>query len=196
MRRPFAPLAVLACCAGPAAAQAPCVGPPTELAPASSEGFRFGAQVRFAGDVLAVSDWWEREVTVFRRGESGWSFEQLLVPSTGASNFGSSLAADGTTLAVGAMQVIGGRVFVFEYIAGSWEEVAVLSPSTGGSESFGMAVALDGDRLAVSAPNVGGRVSLRAFPRGMGGGRLRRGPQFFRCRRGRGAGGGPAGRRQ
>ena len=97
-------------------------------------------------------------VYVYRRGSGGWrEAAQLKAPeATYADGFGSGLAVDGRTLAVGA--VTQGAIFMFQKESnGTWRHVAKLtSGDTVRNTGFGGALALKGDVLLAGASNSSG----------------------------------------
>jgi hypothetical protein len=76
----------------------------------------------------------------------------LKASNTGqGEGFGTSVALDGDTLAVGAPN--SEAVYVFTRTGGDWSQQAYVKASnTGTSDEFGTSVALAGDTLAVGAP--------------------------------------------
>ncbi len=100
-------------------------------------------------------------VYVYARTAGGLVYETTLVASgelLALARFGSSLAADGAALLVGApgqifMDLPLGAAHAFERTASGWVGGATLvaSDATSG-ELFGLAVALDGERAAIGAP--------------------------------------------
>ncbi|HGG60679.1 MAG TPA: hypothetical protein ENK26_12330 [Gammaproteobacteria bacterium] len=127
------------------------------------KGAQFGFSAALSGDQLAIGAPRELNdggaVYLFSRGAAGWRASQrLALPDrTSGNRFGQSLAMQGDTLIVGAMQrpVDGkfnaGEVYVFMRQNGQWRQTGKLtapSPQTG--HRFGYAVALDGDWLAVA----------------------------------------------
>jgi hypothetical protein len=134
----------------------------------------FGASLAVVGDRVFVGSPADADdgfgvgsVYVFRRVGGVWTLEQRLhTPRDEYYNwsyfhFGSSLAASGSTLVVGAPQCrtpsarMVGCVSVYRLEGDVWTRVAKLYPpeSTEGSE-YGASVALCGDRLVVGAPGV------------------------------------------
>ncbi len=150
----------------------------------------FGSALSMSGDTLVVGAFGEDSsatgvdgiqtnnsasnsgaVYVFTRNGGAWTQQAYLKASnTGAADFfGSALALDGDTLAVGATDedssAIGvngdqtnnsasnsGAVYVFTRSGGVWMQQAYLKASnTGGNDSFGGTLALSGDTLAVGA---------------------------------------------
>jgi choice-of-anchor B domain-containing protein len=99
-------------------------------------------------------------VYVYRRGARGW-VEQGQIKASSATfgdGFGSGLAVDGNTLAVGASTQK--AIFIFTRQAnGTWREVVrISSPDTASNTGFGTALALKGDLLLAGAANTSGGV--------------------------------------
>lgn len=94
---------------------------------------------------------------VYIYNSDGSGLAQTLTGAKAYVAFGTGLAVDGNTLAVGAPQAIGreamgnGSVYVYTF-GGSWSQAAMKSGSTVG-ETFGQSVALNGSHLAVGSPN-------------------------------------------
>lgn len=96
-------------------------------------------------------------VHVYRWGEGGWEWAQVLRPPGGevASSFGACVALEGGVLAVGAYQddTVGfqsGAVHLYELGVEGFEWRQTLYPdSVVGGQTFGRPVALSGDRLVV-----------------------------------------------
>jgi hypothetical protein len=98
---------------------------------------------------------------VFERRDAGWDETQRLLPDPPQSDsgFGSSVAIDRETLAVGAIYEYNppsgngsGAVYVFTQDSGSWQLQARLAAADGAPfDLFGWDLALQGDLLAVSA---------------------------------------------
>lgn len=175
-------------------------------APNAGQEDSFGTAVALDGDTLAVGAPGEDgdaagahgEVTgdgnngigygavyVFRRSGSDWELEayvkslQVLGPARGG--FGSSVALDGDTLAVGEpneqTSVPGvfepgdipccdfgdtesGAVSIYTRGPSGWEDgVFIKAPNAAQGDRFGSSVALDGDLLAVAAPDEDGSAS-------------------------------------
>ena len=82
---------------------------------------------------------------------------QTLAGSAAYVAFGTSIAVDGSVLAVGAPQAIGresagaGSVYVYTF-SGSWSQASVKT-GAGVGETFGQTVAVYGNTLAVGSPN-------------------------------------------
>jgi hypothetical protein len=121
----------------------------------------FGAALAADADTLAVGvpghDLPEGEagcVYVFERSGTAWAqTAKISAPDAGTvADFGSRLALDGDTLAVGAPgQWSGGRVYVYVRSGSAWTLQASLSaPAL--AYSFGGALSLSADTLAVGAP--------------------------------------------
>ena len=113
-------------------------------------------------------------IHLFRRTGGTWRETGTITATDGkiGDNYGGSLAADGSWLAVGASKHAGsGAVYLYERRGGSWAQSAKLTlPDGAAGDDFGHAVALKGDRLLVGAP---GRDSARgavyAFTRSQSG---------------------------
>ena len=121
--------------------------------------------VALSGDTLVLGMLYEDAgavdsgaVYVYVRRGGNWGRQARLVAHDGESNelFGSSVAIDGDTLAVGAIRedesgVDGGAAYVFRRTGAAWVEEAKLR-SRGSGGWFGKSVSLDRDTLAVGAP--------------------------------------------
>jgi hypothetical protein len=112
-------------------------------------------------------------VYVFTRTSGSWSQQAYVKASNAAAadGFGSAVALEGDTMAVGASgedsgatgvdgnpadesASASGAVYVFARTAGAWSQQAYLKASnTGADDLFGAEVALSGDTLAVNAPS-------------------------------------------
>lgn len=138
------------------------------LAPNASAYAYFGRAIALEGDTLVVganeADAVQPSsgaVYVFGRNGSVWTHLQTLLPVSGGLFFGSSVALEGDTLAVGATRAGPGNegaAHVFTRTAGVWTERAVLHPPppsqpTEDPMEFGNSIALDGDVLVVGARN-------------------------------------------
>lgn len=109
------------------------IGIPKDLA----AGNLFGSALAVEGDKLAVGALGSSgsgEVRVFKYDGATWTQEGAIIPmdSAPASNFGTSIALSGTTIAVGAPKLQGlskdaGAVFVFTYDGSAWSQQAILS---------------------------------------------------------------------
>jgi choice-of-anchor B domain-containing protein len=96
-------------------------------------------------------------VHVFTRNSAGTWVESLSFSGTDVKlndGFGSSLAVDGSIVAVGApASDVGGAVYVFEKKGTGWVQVAKLSAADGKKDDdFGRTVTLKGGMLAIGAP--------------------------------------------
>ncbi|HEX7184516.1 MAG TPA: hypothetical protein VF756_22005 [Thermoanaerobaculia bacterium] len=125
----------------------------------------FVPPVALSGDTLVIGMLYEDAgavdsgaAYVYVREGGSWRRQARLVARDGESPelFGSSVAVDGETLAVGAIReddagVDGGAAYVFRRIGAAWVQEAKLSPRGPGSW-FGKSVSLDRDTLAVGAP--------------------------------------------
>lgn len=94
---------------------------------------------------------------IFRRTPTGWISEARIEPAGAEATFGVSVAlSDDGSLALlsdAAWSAGRGRVHVFEYVNGRWEEVARLERPDGEPHFFGYGVALNenGTQAAVGA---------------------------------------------
>ena len=96
---------------------------------------------------------------VYKRDGSSWSVVQRLDPSVCEEGafFGSSVALEGTRIAVSAFRTFIGRavsnhVYVFELEDDAWTQTARLSsPDRDASGPFASAIDLDGDRLLITS---------------------------------------------
>jgi hypothetical protein len=112
-----------------------------------------------SGDSHAGGDY-AGAVYVFERSAGTWTEIDKLTASDPAfdDNFGSSLALDGDTAVIGAIDddhggyADPGAAYIFTNVAGTWQEATKLIASDPGDESyFGVSVALDGDTVVVGA---------------------------------------------
>lgn len=92
-------------------------------------------------------------------GAASGQYVKLLPADGGHSDhFGTSLGLDGATLVVGAswdtpLGTDSGSAYVFERVAGQWEELVKLIPSAGQAwERFGESVAVRGDFAVIGSP--------------------------------------------
>jgi hypothetical protein len=126
------------------------------------------------GDTAIISapeDWAASygSAAVFQRGAGGWIETQLLLASDGAGGdfFGTSMDTDGTTLVIGAPEAgatNGGAVYLFQVVAGSWQQIAKLEPSTLTTQGqFGCSVSIDGSTLVVGARQSSGTGEVYVF---------------------------------
>ncbi len=132
-------------------------------------GDRFGHAIALQGDVAAVGAPFDDNpgaaasgaVYVFRRSAGQWSEVARLTASDFGTfdHFGSAVALDGDTLAIGAEfdnaggGSFSGSAYVFVESGVSWVQQAKLVPPGLAANDFcGRSIALDGDRIAVGAP--------------------------------------------
>jgi hypothetical protein len=143
-------------------------------------------EVAFLGDTISLSsdgrtvaansDSFEDggQVKVFAYNEGAGLWEQLGQTLNGLASGGSfgraiSLASDGRTIVVGDSQrggTIGQvRVFVFDMVAGLWEQLGQTLNGLARSDLFGDAVALsaDGRTMAAGSHEDGGRVRVYTY---------------------------------
>ncbi|MBI2100629.1 MAG: hypothetical protein HYT47_01250 [Candidatus Vogelbacteria bacterium] len=122
----------------------------------------FGYSVAVSGDVALIGARLDDDkgtnsgsAYVFRWNGSSWIQDQKLVASDGtaAEFFGTSVATDGNTVAVGAPGHLGrGAVYVFGFNGSSWVQQQKLVASDGASnDGFGSSVGLSGNVMAVGA---------------------------------------------
>jgi choice-of-anchor B domain-containing protein len=142
--------------------------------PSASQLAGFGSSIAIAGTEIAIgrseSGIFGNVVSLprgggvhlFRRGGDGnWTEFAMLEPTDAAPGnaFGTSLAAAGDWLAVGAPAAGQGAVYLFQRVSGTWRQVARLSLPDGATrDGFGTRLALGGDLLLIGAP---GRDSAR-----------------------------------
>lgn len=135
-------------------------------------GGRFGNALSIDGDRLAVSAPFAASsrgaAWTYVRVGATWVREARLVPAAAVTGdyVGTSIALDGTRLAVGAAgsgepgPESAGVVHMYRLADGAWERAATLArPSPAAAELFGFSVALDGPVLAVGSPFAGSSVS-------------------------------------
>lgn len=125
-------------------------------------GAGFGYSLALSADTLAVGAHLEAgsgAVHLFGRDGERWTPAAILrAPAAGSNDlFGSALALDGETLAVGAhladgAHENGGAVYIYRRRDGAWSEPARVEPAAGGAEHrFGRSVALANDTLVAGA---------------------------------------------
>ena len=134
----------------------------------------FGSAVAVNGNMLAVGAWLEDScatgidgnqgdngchdagaVYMFTRNDNVWTQQAYMKASDAKflGSFGSWVALDGDTLAVGATAVLSaGEVYIFTRTAGVWTEQANLKGSnTSEGDMFGSSLAVKDDTLIVGA---------------------------------------------
>lgn len=136
-----------------------------------SSGDAFGQTVAVSGNTVAVGAFravvnggaQQGAVYVFTGADGNWSEARKLAvyDPAGGATFGSSLALDGDTLLIGAMNAIvdgrpTGAAYVFKESAGSWSQTAKLTPHDFPAKgefgyAFGYSVALDGATALIGA---------------------------------------------
>jgi hypothetical protein len=133
------------------------------------ENAEFGYAVAISGDVVVVGAPYDNDkgdfsgsVYVFRKNGSTWNREIKLYADDAQTQdfFGSSVAIDGDTIAVGAINggegnVKTGSVYVFTYYDSHWEKQIELLPTPladSAGDKFGYSVAVEGDTIIVGAP--------------------------------------------
>ncbi|MDA1129427.1 MAG: hypothetical protein O2913_12120 [Chloroflexi bacterium] len=130
----------------------------------AATGDQFGWSAAISGDTIIIgapsdtpSGVNSGSAYVFTRTDGVWTEQAKLTPSGLAFDgmFGWSVAIDGDTAAVGALNDISnginsGAAYIFTRTDGVWTEQAKLSSGDGAPEhNFGRSVALSGDTLAV-----------------------------------------------
>ncbi len=132
-------------------------------------GDEFGLSVSLDGDRAAIgapgrigiagAD--QGAVYVFERNGGVWTESAMIVALDAAAGdeFGTSVALDGDTLVVGAVNDVGfsggvtGSAYVFIHSAGQWLQQSKLLASDGQQgDDFGAVIGLSGDTAAVGAP--------------------------------------------
>lgn len=126
----------------------------------------FGHSVAIDGDTLVVgahqddvSGFNSGSVYVFSRDGLGWGPQAKLAADDGAARdwFGYSVAVDGDTIVIGAVQdddggFNAGSAYVYSLDGAAWTQQAKLTPGEGGpSNRFGHSVAVDGGVAAIGA---------------------------------------------
>jgi hypothetical protein len=127
----------------------------------------FGSSLAISGGTLvAGSPIWRNgsyppaddgRVYIYERSGEEWN---LVADLAGTGQFGISLAAEGSTIAIGApsFQLPGeslrqGKVFIYTREAMAWAQTAeLLAPADTDYNNFGRSVALDGNTLLAGAP--------------------------------------------
>lgn len=129
----------------------------------------FGQSIAVSGNTVVVgapqhtvgSNKIQGAAYVFVQSGGTWTEQAELIASDGApfDQFGSSVAANGSTVVVGAgWRTVGlnnsqGAVYVFVQSGGTWSQQAELTASDGGAYNyFGRSVALSGSTIVVGAP--------------------------------------------
>jgi hypothetical protein len=120
---------------------------------------RFGSALAARNNTIVVSG--NQKAYIFAKPRDGWTTTTetaQLRPSHGNAQFGSAVAINGPTVAVGAGPVLSsdpGKVYLFERSGARWvseTETAQLSPSDGSfGEQFGISVAIDDNTVVVGA---------------------------------------------
>jgi hypothetical protein len=144
-------------------------------------GDAYGFAVAASGDTVLVGDAYRTVdslaeagvVYVYTNGSGGWTQAQLLTASDPAAlvGFGTSVAVEGDTLAVGAPGatmngVPFGAVYLYKNVNGVWTfQQKLMASDPQQAADFGSSVSLDGDQLAVGCPGfyVAGPRASRGF---------------------------------
>jgi hypothetical protein len=120
----------------------------------------FGSAVAIDGDTALVGNEIARDfqgvVYTYTRQNGAWTPSSILTATGGAPDdrFGVSTALQGDTAAFGAQgkNADQGAVYVFNRIAGTWQQSQLLSASdAAAADGFGYDVAIDGDVMVVGA---------------------------------------------
>ncbi len=137
----------------------------TAQTPAASE--QFGYSVVIEGNYAFVGQPFPSTqggtVEVYQKSNGTWTFKQVLVASDAANGdqFGLSIDASGTTLAIGAPETEDnsetnhGAVYIFDLQAnGTWTQtVKLTADNKGANDELGFSVAIDGDVVIAGAPS-------------------------------------------
>ncbi|MEK6772313.1 MAG: hypothetical protein AABY64_00100 [Bdellovibrionota bacterium] len=106
-----------------------------------------------ASDILSGSN--SGKVYIYSSNGSSFSYSQVLAPISQAYNFGQSIAASASGIAIGApgaVNLFSGAAFVFINNGGTWTGSTVQKPANlSSAAAFGSSVSFDGLRLAVGA---------------------------------------------
>jgi len=151
----------------------------TEATPVANA--QLGASVAISGNAVLAGAPMDGAgaVYVFNEPAGGWASEnqtgQLTNPDTGVMDeFGYSMAASGSTVAVGSplAQGYAGEIDVYNEPAGGWATegpVATLKSDAAGASAVGWSVAMDGSTIVSGAPlsnSFAGAVDLYSEPAG------------------------------
>ncbi|MEE4637463.1 MAG: FG-GAP repeat protein, partial [Wenzhouxiangella sp.] len=134
----------------------------------------FGRTAAIGNDIAVIGDNVEERALLFERDGMTWSFSGFLDPvnQNAQDRFGSSVAAEGDIIAVGAIvgndassPTVSGSVHIFERDAGGQNQFGEVAEVVGSQASFidefGASVRLRNGVLAVGSPN-GNRAYLFA----------------------------------
>ncbi len=106
-----------------------------------------------ASDILSGNN--SGKVYMYSSNGSNFSYSQVLAPLSQAYNFGQSIAASASGIAIGApgaVNLFSGAAFVFMNSGGTWTGSTVQKPANlSSAAAFGSSVSFDGSRLAVGA---------------------------------------------
>lgn len=147
-------------------------------APNNANGGSVGASISIVGDLCVAGAPYESiyvsnggAAAIFRRVDGVWTFEDKVYPQRPVAEsgmaFGSTWAADGNYLAIGAPAhdynrlnrtvTDGGAVFVFELVGGNWTYKQKVTPigtnQHNSGDRFGTSIGLQNGLLVVGAPN-------------------------------------------
>ncbi len=129
---------------------------------ATSSSDRFGSAVAVHGNVVIAGAPQDEQAAslagsayVFRYDGTLWVQEQELLPwnpPVSSGFFGTSVALDGSVVAIGAPMTGTGKVYVLRYVNNQWAQEEIVTaddPATG--DRFGISVAVSNDILLVGA---------------------------------------------
>ncbi|HYD48604.1 MAG TPA: hypothetical protein VEB21_09660 [Terriglobales bacterium] len=141
------------------------LGAPIRLDPGDlSHGINFGHAVGISGDTAIVSAHQSGDSVgaayVFAQVDGVWNLQQKLVAADASpgSFFGTSIAIDGDTVAVGAPggQDRKGATYVFTRAGATWSQQQKLeAPDGEAGDDFGTSVRISGDSAIIGAPDIG-----------------------------------------
>ena len=132
----------------------------------TTTGDGFGNNVSLSGDTAVITAPNDDDLGsesgsayVFERQPTGWVQTDKLIALDGSANdqFGTSVAIDGDTIAVGAWTapyggVQSGAAYVFQRVDGVWGQTAKLGPSDGhAGDGFGESIDLSGTTVLVAS---------------------------------------------
>lgn len=128
------------------------------------DGLRFGSKLALSGDWLAVGGGSDDEdlpgnVYLYRQGAGSWQLFGTIQAPPPVGEFGTSLALEGASLLVGAVELSGDpAVYAYRWNGKEWQRDGRLEPqgeiasNMFSTSHFGAAVALNGRFAIVGAP--------------------------------------------
>ncbi len=114
----------------------------------------FAADLAISGDVIAIAARWEEAVYAYERDDVFFSLRQRLDGGSGTNAFGTSVAVEGTRIAVGELELVEGYYggSVFDRVGPGWSQSFRLRAADGGrSDAFGGAVGISAGRVIAGA---------------------------------------------